>query len=338
MLNYSSEEGSNQNPKFSNLDESCLINTINGNKVAVRFRKRIEKDPAFKEKFLIVFPGLRALFQELNTKIERDSEAFEQIRDKFSEEDIDFILIKSDGSFPYESDNIDVLIRPEKLRDVAQLLKKAGYSEIIQIREPHKFLFRKKDAFEELPIHIHTRVEWEGTQFVDSDDLFNRRQTSESNGGFSVPSPEDCILITTAHFFFENHEIKLADLLKMESCIRANSIDWSYTIDHAKKLHWSDAFALSMLLANKVYNDLYGRSLLHQKVIAEMMQASHGHINLFQRVLQANGSKPIPFKIPYTFGAFFLLQRIAQDSSILPTGRLSQISWIASDIARRRVR
>lgn len=326
------------NGPWKRLDDACLVKAIRQNKVAVKFGKKIEKNRTFQESFFAAFPGARGLFDELNAKIESDSNAFAQIKERFSEENIEFMLIKSDGSFPYESDNIDVLIKPEKLQDVHHLLDNAGYSEMTRIREPHKFLFRKMQTFEELPIHIHTRVEWEGTQFVDSDELWSRTRTSDDSGGFSMPSPEDCVLITAAHFFFENHEIKLADLLKLNSCIRNNNLDWHYAIDHAKKLHWNDAFALSLLLTDQVFKDLYGRNLLPDNVINEMKQISHGHVALFQKFLPSNGSTCVPFNIPYSFGALFIVQRIVQESSIPLAGRLNHIAWIASDIVRRRIR
>ena len=201
--------------KIGNIREARIVETLNHNKVALKFERKLERDPALKERFFEAFPSIKVFCHNLNTKIEQNSVAFNHIKRKFSENSIAFILIKSDGSFPYESDNIDVLIKPGMLGSVSKMLRNAGYTELSEIRERHKFLFRNKHAPEVLPLHIHTMVEWEGTEFIDSRDLWRTSRNSDDNE-FSVPSPENCILITAAHLFFEDHEIKLGDLSKIE--------------------------------------------------------------------------------------------------------------------------
>lgn len=338
MLAYLPTHCPDRRSLLNNLDESCLAETISRNKVAVELGKRIEMDGVFKERFLAAFPRVKVLYQELNTKIARDSTAFSQMKDRFSEENIDFILIKSDGSFPYETDNIDVLIKPERLHEVAQLLENVGYSEVVQVREPHKFLFRKTRAHEELPLHIHTRVEWEGTQFINSYELWTRQKISEDCGGFLAPSPEDCILITAAHLFFENHEIKLADLLKIDSRIRNYDLDWNYMFNHVRKLHWDDAFLLTMLLANLVYKNLYGRNMLQQQVPARIEEVNNHWNHLFLKTIKPSSSEVIPLKIPYSIAVLFFLRRIIGDSSLSVTERLQRTAWIAYDVTKRRTR
>jgi hypothetical protein len=321
---------------ISSLDESCLIETLSRNKVAIRFERKLEMDDVLKERLFCDFPRVKVFYRDMNTKIEKDLFEFSRIKSKFSKDDIEFMLIKSDGSFPYESDNLDVLIKPDRLGEVAQLLRKAGYSELAQVREPHKFLFRKMHAFDVLPLHIHTRVEWEGTQFIDSRDLWGRSRISGGDNGFSVPSPEDCILITAAHLFFENHEIKLADLVKIDSIIRNYSIDWDYILDHAQRLHWNDAFRLTMLLLNLVHNHLYGQSMLQQGIPSKMEEVNHDYIDFFQKIMNPFSSGATPLKIPYTVVSLFFLRRVICESSLPLVERFKHVGWIASDVAKRR--
>jgi hypothetical protein len=327
------EELSSQN---SGINESCLVDTMRRNSVAFKFKRRIEMDLVLKQKIFTAFPRLKAFLDDLELKREKDSLAFSQIGLDFSENGIDFLLIKSDGSFPYESDNIDVLIEPKMLVEVSKLLKKAGYSELAEIREPHKFLFRNTRAYDVLPLHIHTRVEWAGTQFVDSQDLWSRSEIS-SEGGFCFPSPEDCILITVAHLFFENHEVKLADLFKIASRIRDYDLDWDYTIEHSKRLCWDDAFYLSMFLVDLVYESLFGKRMLEQSILSRIRGESHSYVALLQKTMKPFSSEYMPLEIPYNFAVVFLLRRVLCDISSSLSQRLNHLIWIASDVLRRRV-
>jgi hypothetical protein len=320
---------------MSSLDESCLIEALSRNKVAVRFERKLEMYDVLKQKNCD-FLRLKVFYQNLNTKIEKDSFEFSRIKDKLSKNGVEFMLIKSDGSFPYESDNIDVLIKPDRLREVVRLLKNAGYSEIVGAREPHKFLFRKMHTLDELPLHIHTRVEWEGTQFIDSRDLWERSKFSNGDDGFSVPSPEDCILITAAHLFFENHEIKLDDLLKIDSKIRDYSVNWDYVFDHAQRLHWNDAFHLTMLKLNQVYNQLYGRSMLQKSTLSKMEEFDLEWSNLFQKVINPFSSGATPLKIPYTVAGLFFLYKVLGDSSLPLAERFERVGLVACDVFKRK--
>lgn len=320
------------------LNECNLIETLKKNNVAIRFERNLKTIGVSREKFFYEFSRMKDFYQNMHTKIEKDLCQFDRIRDKFSGEGIEFMLIKSDGTFPYESDNLDILIKPDKLGKVVQLLKKSGYSELPQVRETHKFLFRKMHAFSELPLHIHTRVEWEGIQFVDSRNLWDRHRIAKEHNGFLVPSPEDCILITTAHLFFENHEIKLDDLFRIDSCIRNYSINWHYIFDHAQKLYWNDALNLTMLLLNLVYNDLYGRSMLQHSILSQMEELDNGHGKLFLKILKLFSGRSTPLRIPYAIAGFFFLRRVLRDLSLTLAERLKNTGLIVVDVTQRKVR
>jgi hypothetical protein len=321
---------------FDSLNERRLVETLQRNKVAIDFEKNLETLCGSRDKFLNEFPVIKLFYQGLHAKIENDSSAFNKLRNEFSKEGIEFILTKSADSFPYESDNLDILIKPNELAKVAQTLRNTGYVELPQVREKHKFLFRKAGAYDELPLHIHTRVEWEGTQFMDSRDLWGRSKISDGDDGFSVPSPEDCILITAAHLFFENHEIKLDDLFKINSRIRNCSINWEYVFDHARRFHWNDTFRLTMLQLNQVYNQLYGRSMLPKSVLSKMEELKHDWSNLFRKIINPFSSGATPLKIPYTVVGLFFLRKVLSDSSSPLAERVEHVGLVACDVVKRK--
>jgi hypothetical protein len=336
-LDLSATEWTDYVPTFDNLDEGRLIEVLQKNKVAVDFEKKLEMLNGPIDVFFNKFPAIKLFYQGIHAKIEIDSSAFEDVKNEFSKKNIVFILIKSADSFPYESDNLDILIKPNDLANVVQILRTSGYAELPQAREKNKFLFRKIKAFSELPLHIHTRVEWEGTPFIDSRSLWERKVFFGGGKGFFIPSHEDCILITAAHLFFEDHEIKLVDLFKIDSKIRDHNLNWDYIIDHAHGLHWDDAFSLTIFLLNRIYEDFYGQNLLQQSVLSKIERVGQAYIDLFQQTMKPFNSGCVPLKIPYGVVAFFFLRRVIRESNLPLKERFQHVNWIASNVLREKI-
>lgn len=318
------------------LNERRLIETLQRNHVAIDFEKNLETLFGSSDKFLSELPVIKLFCQGLHSKIENDSCAFDKVKNEFSRQGIDFILIKSADSYPYESDNLDVLIKPYDLTKVVQMLKRIGYAELPQIREKHKFLFRKVGAFDELPVHIHTRVEWEGTKFIDTRDLWSRRTTVTENGGFYAPSPEDCILVTIAHLFFENHEIALHDLLKLDVCIKSHNIEWDYVFNHAHRLGWINALNLALLLANKSYALLFSRDLLPKDVLSRIVESIRPCDKLILKTAKSTRSGLAVLTIPYAVSAFYFVRKVMGDSDLALSERLNNIDFVVADIMKRK--
>ena len=335
LLDHQTILGKNSCSELEKINELRLIKILSDNKVSFQFAKKITSCNS--SEILENFPRLRIYLNELWDKRQKDSVVFSQIKRKFSENNINFLLIKSDGFFPYESDNIDILIMPKMLGKVATMLKNEGYTEFPKVRERNKYLFRNLQAYDILPLHIHTRVEWEGTQFVDSTDLWARSKVTNDEGGFYAPSAEDCILITTAHLFFENHRIKLADLFKITSAISNNKIDWNYMLDHTKRLHWEDAFCLIMLLSNLACRELFGRNIMEKNILSKIEEEESNHVFFFQKILNAPSSNTTPIVIPYYFVVLFFIRRILYDNSLPFIERLKHVDWIASNVLRERI-
>jgi hypothetical protein len=322
--------------QLGTLKESWLIETLRRNKIVTHFYRKLESDSVLKERVSSLLPNLRVFCDDVNLRSERDLAAFREIKHKFSENNIEFILIKSDGWFPSESDNLDVLIKSDKLGQVSKLLQSSGYSEILRVRERNKYLFRNTRAPHILPLHIHTKVEWE-SEFVDSSLLWRRAKLSGDDGGFLIPSPEDCVLITCAHLFFENHEVKLADLFKITSKLRDENIDWSYMFEHTSRLYWRDAFCLTILLVDLVARDLSGKSMLPDSILTKVEEMTGAHFQLLQRTLKPFRSGCIPLTIPYAISAFFFLERVLRESDSPLHMRLGHIDRVAANVLRERI-
>jgi hypothetical protein len=324
--------------QLETIDELCLIKTLRYNKVAMEFRKKLTSDPSLEERIFGAFPHVKTYCDDINLKAKKDLASFRKISHEFGENNIEFLLIKSDGDFPYESDNLDILIKPTMLGKVAGLLKHAGYRELSWARERHKYLFRDTREPDVLPLHIHTRVEWEGTSFIDSSLLWSRSRSSEGAVDFLVPSPEDCILITCAHLFFENHEVKLADLIKIASKFKSSTLDVDYMLEHAGRLDWSDAFCLTLLSADLIHRELCGENLLSTNVASVIEKRASFQFSFVKRAMKHLDPGFVPLSIPYSVSASFFLLRVLRESDLSLAARFRNVDWIAANILRERAR
>jgi len=70
-------------------------------------------------------------------------------------------------SIPLDSDNFDLLVRPQDLPRIDEVLRANGYMEVD--REGYKVLYRKlAHGDDHIALHLHTKVAWYGIEFLDS--------------------------------------------------------------------------------------------------------------------------------------------------------------------------
>ncbi len=296
--------------ELARLDEQKLIQILIRNKVLSKFTKKLETQTNFAQRFFSAYPALNRLNEEIKKRQIVELDEFIRISKRLATQGVNLLLIKSDGDFPHESSNFDCLIKTEKLSLCDQILREEGYQELTWTREPHKYLYRKIASPKKLPLHIHTKVEWEAAEFAESKKLIQRaRPFLNEDSGALVPSIEDSILITIAHYFFEDHEIKLYDLLKVLALSKESDPDWDYMFNETAELGWSDAFSLNLRLLNwmsacwfaeKAFPELkkLKASRQEQWVIKTTKFDSFGMVN-----------------IPYGVSALFFLRKVFRNSS-----------------------
>ena len=274
---------------------------------------------------------MNKLIEELKQRQVAELEEFLRISKRLASQDVHLLLIKSAGEFPHESSNFDCLIEPDKLAICDRILQDEGYQELPITREPHKFLYRKIAAPRELPLHIHTRVEWEAAEFADAQKLRKRARPfiSEETGAL-VPSVEDSMLITVAHYFFEDHEIKVYDLLKLIGLSKDGKTDWNYMFNESAELGWGDAFALNMQLLNRMSICCFGQKAFPESISPDITREAKF------------ASKTITFdsvgkfKIPYGISALFFVNKIFRSSHVSFYIKCKHIDYVLSDILHRK--
>lgn len=331
-LNPFTEQNVLKETPFTGLDEDKLIWILKKNKLFTKFSKKLDSQTEFRDEFLAKFKKIKLLNQDLKDFQTRDLSEFVRISKKLSKQDIHLLLIKSAGEFPHESSNIDCLIKPDKLASTVHILSEEGYYELLNSREPHKFLFRKKQAPKELPLHIHTRVEWEAVEFADPQNLRDRaRDFMDNETGALVPSVEDAILITIAHYFFEDHEIKLYDLLKLWSLVNKENTDWGYIFRQAEKLRWNDALTLNLNLINRMSTCCFRRNMFEQSAEKNTSISPSWVSKII--TFDSNGL----LRIPYGVSALFFLRKVLRNPEIAFPEKSQQIIYVLSDLLRRRI-
>jgi len=273
-------------------------------------------------------------FQEVAAKEEATWSAlraeYALVHKEFLNKGIQSVLIKSVGlapSFPYTSDNLDVLVRPEHIGLARGVLNDLGYVELRNIEEPQKFLFRKFRGGESVSaIHLHGLVGW-GVPFMDEEALWARCRVSVDDPLVLVPSPEDGFLITIAHAFYENKSFKLLDLARIRHCLRQGELDFAYMERVARRRGWADGLALSLLLCARLEEWLYGESLIPHRIRerAETVVAASAWLRQPLESTLKQDKITFPFRIPFLFGKVLYYRKILTDSErSLPT-RLADV-------------
>ncbi len=240
------------------------------------------------------------------------------------------VMIKSVGlapSFPYRSDNIDLLYKPQDVEKVRTTLIRIGYVELKNVEEPHKYLFRKFHAGCSVSaIHVHAHVGWM-VSFLDEEALWQRCCRAQDDPLVAVPAPEDALLITLAHCFYEDKRVSLLDVLKFAHCVR-QGLDWTEVYRVATWRGWRDGLNVALLFCAYQEWVLYGETLVPVPVLQQawhelptwtravlgrylgietMRALCHGEQNLHGCLAQ------VPLCIPFWFSKVFFYSKLLHD-------------------------
>ncbi len=248
---------------------------------------------------------------------QRLREAFQEVADLWAAHGVGNLQIKSVGlppSFPYRSDNLDVLVPLEHSPQAAKLLLDLGYVELKNVEEPHKFLFRKFHRGREVSaIHLHEFIGW-GTSFLDEALVWERACVAEDDPSVLYPSPEDGLLITLAHAFYENKTVSLSDVQKYRHCLRQPNLDWDRLIRVSERKGWRDGLGACLLIWSHVERVLYGHSLVPTAILqqADRWLSSGQRAEIGRLVAE----QTFPFRVPFLFSKQFYYAKLWRDRTI----------------------
>jgi glycosyltransferase involved in cell wall biosynthesis/thymidylate kinase len=232
------------------VDDRIVIHLLKRNSYPLLGLKQIPSTESFSRAFEA---------EKIRYEIQR--EEFLKIQDKFKEADIHPVLFKGGGiipSFPYTSENLDVLIGKAEVISGRKILNDLGYIELKNIEEPEKYLFKRFVNGEvRMALHLHSQIGW-GVPFLA---LEEEGRKAPDDSQILLPSPESGCLITFAHSLYENKGIRLLDLLQVHNWAR-EGLKWKSMLDRAYCRGWGDGFTLSLSLYGYLEKSLLSKTYI----------------------------------------------------------------------------
>ena len=262
---------------------------------------------------------------EFQQAMDEDRESYEvqrghylQVRDAWEELGIPCFMIKTacvPPTFPYTSDNLDILVPWERADEAKSALLELGFLELRNIEEQNKFLFRKfHDGKSVAAIHVHRWVGW-NLNFFEENILWDRARVSPDDPSILAPSPEDALLINIAHAYFENKNFNLHDLEKMRVNWQNHELDWDYLDKVPKRRGWYDAFLFGILLAAHLEERLTGSTAVPQshREQWEIELRKYPRVYLYY---QKETQRPadLPFRMSFMFSKRLYYQKVWRDT------------------------
>lgn len=232
-------------------------------------------------------------------KYDRWKQAFKPVKDAFMSNGVDYAFIKSPSLFPYTSGNLDVMVPERDFNKARSLLERIGFVELKNIREFHKYLYKRFDGGKEIvAVHLHSRVFW-GATFIGPDSVWAGVDKVPFDDVVFALRPEDCMLTTFAHSFYENSAIRLLDLCIVKHVAESGQIDWQYLTGTAKAYKWEDGFHLSVLAYSRLHKEIFGSPLFPNEALDAAAQFT-GRSLFLRKAAQrmANAGLSMPFYLP----------------------------------------
>ena len=255
-----------------------------------------------------------ALAAERRSLAEQRGE-FLKVKHAWYDHGIPSVLFKSAGiapSFPYTSDNVDVLVPASRTMEARRILLAMGYVWLRNIDETQKWLFRKFAAGRSVSaVHVHGWVGWD-VEFHERAIWDGVRQSAD-DPEVMVPSAEDAVLINASHALYENKEIRLYDLEKIRSQW-GNGLDWMYMEGIARRRGWLDGLYFALLVCQKLERELFGYRTVPSAVVARWKRGLREY-PLQWAYWKKVRSRPLdlPFRVSFVFSKLLYYKKIAND-------------------------
>jgi thymidylate kinase len=304
-----------------------VLAALVGNKVPLA---GLALDPALAACPLLGLPEFQRIAAEHTEAWRSFRREYGSVRDRFLQRGVESVLFKSVGlapSFPYTSDNLDTLVRPEHIEWGREILNELGFVELRNIEEPQKLLFRKFEGGTSVSaIHLHGTVGW-GVPFLDDEALWKRVRTSGDDPMVLVPAPEDAFLVTIAHAFYEDKCFKLVDIARMRHCLRQENLDFREIERIARERGWEDGLAFCLLLHSRLEDWLYGEQLIPADALERARRVIESRAWLSTRLRNALERKEVvfPFRLSFVFGKLLYYRKILNDPRRSRATRLADV-------------
>jgi len=315
-----------QELRWSDCDIQTVLNILQRNKVPLLSLAKPEGSHR-----LLSAPLFQAAHRAEAEELANLRAEYKLVREALASVGIADVLIKSVGlvpSFPYKSDNLDVLYKPHDVERVKAILSDLRYVELKNMEEPFKYLFRKFHAGRSISaIHLHVHVGWM-VSFLDEETLWQRCRVSADDALVTIPAAEDALLTTLAHYFYEDKRVTLLDVLKCAHCLR-QGVDWDEVYRIATWRGWRDGLNVSLLLYAYQERALYGETLVPLVILEQAWRELPAWTQaLLERYLGLSaeaarcegewvrakaGIQEVPLRIPFIFSKLLFYAKLVRD-------------------------
>lgn len=235
-------------------------------------------------------------------ELERLRREYERIRVALDQKGIRCLLLKATGlppSFPHLSHNLDVLVEETKGDEARQELHALGYVELLNVEEPAKFLFRRfAGDGGRFTFHLHELVGW-GVPFVEADAVWQNALRAPDDDSLWIPGPVEALLITTAHWFYEDKRLSLQNLFLTADALRKLPCSIGAVADRAGRRGWEDGFCGALKIFDESWRRLFGSRGIEPRrfSLAESRLRESRSASLLVKMVSYGKDKParIPF-------------------------------------------
>jgi len=151
--------------------------------------------------------------------------------------------------------------------------------------------------------------------FLDDAALWKRVRVSEDDPLVHVPAPEDALLVTIAHAFYEDKCFKLLDIARIRYCLHQGNLDFSEIERIARRRGWEDGLAFCLLLYSRLEDWLYGEQLISDEVLERARRVVRSNAWLSQRLESALKRDEVhfPFRLSFLFGKLLYYRKVLND-------------------------
>ena len=174
-------------------------------------------------------------------KQEKMSEALKLVHSAFEEKSIEYVIMKSLPPFEFTPVDADMLVKGKDFEEASKILKEMGVTtDLVDL------------YYTDPESEVLTKPSWNGRTIEEGPILRRRRKRRVKLGDNEVevfvPSPEDEIVILSAHSLFQHQYTTLGELFYIMELMKNNNIDFRYIDSQTKGWNESFRFLLSTLV------------------------------------------------------------------------------------------
>jgi thymidylate kinase len=245
-------------------------------------------------------------------------EEFERIRRALEAERVSTMVFKSTGlapSFHYLSSNLDILVPDGCARTGRRILTEMGYVELLNVEEPRKLLFRRFTGDgSSFAFHMHEVVGW-GVPFLDNGPVWSRARHPVDDPAILIPGPSEGLLVTLAHWFYEDKALSLGNLFLTANALRTLDEALAEPAVQARRRGWEEGFWGAICIFDEAWKRLFDEPLLSADQRGELERAPARYADVRERILPlvSYGANNVAARIPFKANKVVYYRKVMRD-------------------------